>query len=596
MGAYAAWFDDQPHPQRSWWDAVVTTVCHCWHLLARRFISRRRVFLVADFEPSAEQLRERLGGSPAWMALPVPPQHPQSEVRYAVIATGTNPIDFASSLKQAKSSGVDVVAFWLPWSEIRGQTLLHLWKNGFRWGWLLRGTYKLAVPLLLLVAWRWFLSWWQKRVRTLDEVESIGETLPGPCTGPAVVRQSSSTLRIGHFIRTWMFGGVERQLALLAEMQQQAGHDMRVFLQTAPQRQPNGTLRWLPPNIPAETIATRLDEPLLRANLDLTFLNALPDDLRGMVLDLAGELLRHPVDVLHCWIDEANIVGLLAAQVAGIPAVAMSVLGVSPKHWPMGHKPWMRGWYRAGLQRSNTALIGISEAGIRDYADWLDISVDRPSLIRIAFPPPPLPTPEATHRVRHELGIVPGAPVLIGVFRLDAEKRPLFFVNVVKRIHELVPEVRVLHAGGGSLREPFLAEIERLGLGAVVHPLGQPADVLTPMAASDVFLMVSEVEGTPNVSLEAQHLGCVPVLTDVGGCRETMRPGQTGLVFPKDDLEGIAQGVASLLRDASRRQAMARAGRVFVQEWYAPETMLQKTMELYRRRLIVEETPLRQSA
>jgi glycosyltransferase involved in cell wall biosynthesis len=595
MGAYAAWFDDQPRPQRSWWDAIVTAVCHCWHLLARRFLSRRRVFLVADFEPSLEQLRERLGGAPVWLALPVQPRHTPPEVRHAVIATGTNPIDFGCSLTQAKRCGVDVVAFWLPWSEIRGQTLLHLWKNGFRWGWLLRGSYRLAVPLLFLVAWRGFLSWWQKRVSPKDEKGPAAETMLGFQALPAEVRNRAQ-LRIGHFIRTWMFGGVERQLALLAEMQQQAGHEVRVFLQTAPQRQLDSTLRWLPSVIRAETIAIRLEGPLLQSHLDLKQLAALPDDLRGMVLDMAGELMRHPVDVLHCWIDEANLVGLLAAQVAGIPAVAMSVLGVSPKHWPMGHKPWMRGWYRTGLQSTHLALIGISEAGIHDYADWLDLPTERLSLIRIAFPPPPLPTPEATHRVRHELGIPPDAPMVMGVFRLDPEKRPLFFVNVVKRLHELVPDVHVLHAGGGGLRGPFLAEINRLGLNGVVHPLGQPADVLTPMAASDVFLMVSEVEGTPNVSMEAQYLGCVPVLTDVGGCRETMRPGATGLVFPKDDLEGIAQGVAGLLRDPGRRQAMAQTGRAFVRECYAPATMMQETMKLYHWLLAAEGKPLRHSA
>lgn len=594
MGAYAAWLDDQPAPRRSWTAALLAACFSLWHHLAKRFIPSRRVFLVTDFEPSREQLHERLGGLPGWMALPVPPATLLPQVRTTVIATGTNPIDFGSSLGEARSHGIDVVAFWLPWSEIRGKTLLHLWKSGFRWGWLLRGTHRLAAPLVLLLLWRGMLSWWQKRRGTATDLEvtpnqeqRFRAAAPVPCS-------QQGPLRIGHFIRTWMFGGVERQLGLLAQMQYEAGHRLRVFLQTAPQRQADGSLRWLPKAIPAETIATRLE--LLPTDMDQSFLASLPEDLRGMVIDLAGELRRHPVDVLHCWIDEANVVGLLAARLAGIPAVALSVLGVSPHHWPLGHKPWMRAWYRVGLQTRNVSLIGISEAGLQDYAQWLDLPAPRLSLVRIAFPPPPLPTPEAVQRVRNELGLHLERPVVIGVFRLDPEKRPLFFLKVIQRLRELVPDVQVLHAGGGSLRDAFQAEIDRLGLHQTVRLLGQPVDVLTPMAASDVFLMVSEAEGTPNVSLEAQYLGCVPVLTDVGGCRETMIPHHTGLVLPKDDLEGIAQGVAGLLRDASRRRQLVQAGRGFVREQYAPEKMLQGTLELYQRLLFHEDHPVRRSA
>jgi glycosyltransferase involved in cell wall biosynthesis len=572
-----------------------------WHLLAQRFCSPGRIFLVADFEPSPEQLRERLGGVPAWMALPVPPQQPLPQVRYVTIATGTNPIDFGNALQKARRSGVDVVAFWLPWSEIRGQTLLCLARSGLRWGWFLRGPWRLMLPLWCLVLWRGILSWWQKRRGLATEQEPTTEQMvwlqeaPGLTSMIETFAQAPRSLRIGHFIRTWMFGGVERQLALLAAMQQQAGHEVRLFLQTAPKREPDGSLRWLPPRIPAQPIATHLAMKLCSGDFPENILATLPEDLRGMVLDLAGELKRFPVDVLHCWIDEANIVGLLAARVAAVPAVVMHVLGVSPQHWPLGHKPWMRGWYRAGLQRENLALVCISDAGRQDYAEWLDLPRERLARIPIAFPPPTLPTPEALQRVRHELGMDAERPMVIGVFRLDPEKRPLFFLQVIQRLRELVPTVQVLHAGGGGLGPAFRAEIERLGLQDVVRPLGQPADVLSLIAASDVFLMVSAAEGTPNVSLEAQYLGCVPVLTDVGGCRETMLPGETGLVFPKDDLESIAQGVASLLSDRPRRQVMAKAGRAFVAERFAPEIFLRESTALYQRLLHNHAAPQRQA-
>ena len=48
--------------------------------------------------------------------------------------------------------------------------------------------------------------------------------------------------------------------------------------------------------------------------------------------------------------------------------------------------------------------------------------------------------------------------------------------------------------------------------------------------------VTAHMEGTPNAALEAQHFGCVPVLTDVGGARETVEAGVTGLLCDKDDV------------------------------------------------------------
>jgi glycosyltransferase involved in cell wall biosynthesis len=315
-----------------------------------------------------------------------------------------------------------------------------------------------------------------------------------------------------------------------------------------------------------------------------------------MALDLAGELLLRPVDVLHCWIDEANIVGLVAARLAGVRAVVLHALGVSPRHWPAGWQPWLRAFYHAGVQRDDTALVCLSEAGVGDYAEWIGVEPSGLHCVRIAFQPPPRPTPEAVAAFRRRHGFEGSTPVVVGVFRFDPEKRPLFFLQVIAMLRARCPEVRVLLAGGGRLGDVVQAEIERLGLRETIRLLGQPDDVLTPMAAGDVFLMTSEVEGTPNVSLEAQHLGCVPVLTDVGGCRETMEPGVTGLVFPKDDVDGLARGVAELLRDPARRRAMAAAGPAFVASRFGPGRMVEAVNGLYDELLHGEARPLRRSA
>src|SRR5207245_1517505 len=119
--------------------------------------------------------------------------------------------------------------------------------------------------------------------------------------------------------------------------------------------------------------------------------------------------------------------------------------------------------------------------------------------LRNAFVPPPMPAAETVARFRQDMGLQPTTPVLAGVFRLDPEKRPLFFLSLIARLRSQMPNLRVLMAGCGILENDVKAEIERLGLANVVHLLGQRQDIPVILAASQVMLLTSEVEGTPNV-------------------------------------------------------------------------------------------------
>src|SRR5262249_26790110 len=96
-----------------------------------------------------------------------------------------------------------------------------------------------------------------------------------------------------------------------------------------------------------------------------------------------------------------------------------------------------------------------------------------------------------------------------------------------------------------------------------------------------VLLLASEIEGTPNVSLEAQHFGCVPVLTDAGGSRETILSDKTGILCDMNDGPGLVAAVESLLRDPARRAAMARSGRDLIAHRFDRRRIHEQTLAAY---------------
>jgi len=551
------------------------------HLLnpLRRRIDLARTVLVCDFEPPRSMLERRLRGLPAWIAMPCAPRNPLLGVRYTQLLTDRNPFGWGADLDDAIPRDIDSVATFFAWNQMYGQTLRHWRRLGLKRAWFLRGRPSTVLPLRLGAAYKVVQRIAAKRKATTEETgkpTSEWHNLYRHTVTPA-----RGLPRIVHYTGWLNSGGAERQLCNLARLQKAAGHDVRVFTQ-APLVGRAGHYRGLLDEVQIEArhagAIWQKTPPF--ADSQLRLLAALPRDLRTPVIDLASELLLDRPAVLHCWLDEPNIIGLVAARLSGVPAVVLSTRNVSPRHLPHLGKPWMQAWYREAAQQHGVALINNSIAGARDYEDWIGALKNSIGVIRNAFQPPRRPSEEEVASFRKEMGIHVGDPVIAGVFRLDPEKRPLLFVDIVEVVRRRLPNLRVLWAGCGSLEGAVRAEINKRGLGNTITLLGQRDDVPTILAASDVTLLVSEAEGTPNVVLEAQYLGSVPIATEVGGAGEAMAR-HTGLLIHKDDGHGLVRAVEELLGNPARRQEMAQAGRDWVTRQFAPETVARQTLNLY---------------
>src|SRR6201999_4549389 len=119
------------------------------------------------------------------------------------------------------------------------------------------------------------------------------------------------------------------------------------------------------------------------------------------------------------------------------------------------------------------------------------------------------------------------------------------------------PEARFVLCGQGSMRSKMIEAANRLGLRDRLLMPGVREDVLSAISMFDVFVLTSAGEGLPNVLLEAQWVGTPVVTTDVGGAREAVFEGQTGLVGPQDDADAIASLACRILADPGLRARAA---------------------------------------
>ena len=93
------------------------------------------------------------------------------------------------------------------------------------------------------------------------------------------------------------------------------------------------------------------------------------------------------------------------------------------------------------------------------------------------------------------------------------------------------------------------------------------------------------MEGLPNVVLEAMACGLPVVATDVGGLREVVEHGRTGLLVPSRNAAALADAMGRLLRDEKTREAFGREGRRCAEKRYSVSSMVHRHEEIFEKLL-----------
>ena len=127
-------------------------------------------------------------------------------------------------------------------------------------------------------------------------------------------------------------------------------------------------------------------------------------------------------------------------------------------------------------------------------------------------------------------------------------------------------------------------ELERRADGLPFEFTGARDDVPELLAGFDVFAFPSRFEGLCLAVIEAQAAGVPVVATPVGGIRETVVDGETGLLVPVGDPAALAAAVCRLLEDSELSARLAAEARSRVRERYSVERMVEQTLRLYSGR------------
>lgn len=309
-------------------------------------------------------------------------------------------------------------------------------------------------------------------------------------------------------------------------------------------------------------------------------LSRLPPTMVFEILAMADHLRAERPQVLHLWQDETSIKHAISGLIAGAPQIILSGRNLNPTHFAY-HREHMRAGYQALANHPRVTLSNNSQAGADSYSRWLGID---PPLIRVVRNGVDTArwssrSDADRHAWRQAHGIDADARVVVGVFRLADEKRPLLWLDTAAQARG--PKDAFVLIGDGPLRKQVDGHIAARGLQDCVLRLGEVADVASALAAADAFMLASAQEGLPNVLLEAQWYGLPCLTTNAGGAAEAVLNGVTGVVADTDDAKVLGAALANLLADSGLARTAREQGPAFVQRAFGLDRMLDETERLY---------------
>ncbi|MEN9306554.1 MAG: hypothetical protein RL173_486 [Fibrobacterota bacterium] len=128
------------------------------------------------------------------------------------------------------------------------------------------------------------------------------------------------------------------------------------------------------------------------------------------------------------------------------------------------------------------------------------------------------------------------------------------------------------------------SEINRLGLRNKVEFTGMLDEnkMVREFLDSSCFLCPSAIENSSNSIGEAQSLGVPCIASYVGGIRDMVEDGVTGLVYRFEEIEMLAESVCRLFDDPSLAQKLSRSGFARARERHDRTTNAHRLTEIYR--------------
>ena len=317
-------------------------------------------------------------------------------------------------------------------------------------------------------------------------------------------------------------------------------------------------------------------------------------------LDFNTRSIDAQVVHLHTWY--AHFAGILAKLNYGIPMV-LTVHSLEPL------RPWKREqlgggydftcWLEKTAIEMADAIVAVSEETKVDVMRLFKVDPHKIHVIHNGIDPDEYHRIEAPDVLRKH-GVNPDLPYVLFVGRITRQKG---IVHLVRAIESMNPGFQIVLCAGAPDTPEILAEMEaavaaaqtKRGSIVWIQSMLPVQEKIAMYSHADVFCCPSIYEPFGIINLEAMACETAVVASAVGGIKEVVVHGETGLLVPLDQqtespfeatdpvrfAKDLAEGINNLMADPEKRRRMALAGRQRAVDRFSWASIAKRTKALY---------------
>ncbi len=308
-------------------------------------------------------------------------------------------------------------------------------------------------------------------------------------------------------------------------------------------------------------------------------------------------------DVVHCHTWYAQFAGIVAKLCYGIPLV-ITTHSLEPL------RPWKREQLGRGYEASSwvektaiemaDAIVAVSEETKIDVLKYFNVEEDKVKVIYNGINLQQYVVTDKTSTLE-EYGIDQSKPFVLFVGRITRQKGIIHLVNAIKYID---PDTQIVLCAGapdtpeiGKEMEDSVNEVKKTRDNVIwIDVMLDKPSVIQLYSHADVFCCPSIYEPFGIINIEAMACETPVVASAVGGIKEVVVHGETGILVPLEQQEeapfepknpdkfsrDLADGINSITRDKSLSLTMAKNGRKRVEESFDWVAIAKQMEALYK--------------
>jgi glycosyltransferase involved in cell wall biosynthesis len=390
-------------------------------------------------------------------------------------------------------------------------------------------------------------------------------------------------MKIVHIITRLILGGAQENTLITCKLLAERGHD--VTLITGPALGPEGQLFQ---QALSQKYRVVVIDKMRRA------IHPLYDAIS--YVQIKKRLKRIQPDIVHTHSAKAGILGRYAAHSLkgklpgkgqNVPHVVHTIHGLA--FHPYQAK-WLNKFYiaieKAAAKRTD-AFISVADAmNEKAIAAGLGKSEDFTTAYSALEEDDFLnaPAPEEISGFRRKYGIGEQAIVFVTIARLFELKGHEYIIESARRLAPRNENCVWLFVGDGNLADKIRADIHLANLGYKFRFTGLLGPEQIPLAihASDILVHCSLREGLARVLPQAMLCAKPVVSFNIDGAPEVVNR-KTGFLVESENIEQLTQACEELAANGELRQKLGEAGKKFVEEKFAPETMVDTIEQVYQK-------------